>query len=402
MSWTIGNIREQAFNMQEQLVSWRRELHALAEPAFQEKKTSAYLESKLQELGLEVITRAGSDTGLLAFCATGDSSAPTVALRADMDALPIEEKTGLPFACQEGYMHACGHDAHMAMALGAAAVWKQLPDPPPGNLLLIFQPAEECPPGGALTIIGSGHLERFSPRAIFGLHVNPLMDVGSIGLKSGPLMAAADSFTLKVIGQGGHGAAPHHCVDPITTASSIIQAWQQLASRQVDPLEPIVVSIGSIHGGQQFNIIAEEVELKGTVRTLNESLRESVPSMLETMANRTAEAFGARCEFSYQRGFPVLYNDEEKTALVRDMAGQLLNEQDVIELPNPFMGGEDMAYFLQRIPGCYFLLGTRPEGVKNPYPWHSPHFDLNEKALPYGTALLTACAARALTAVSEG
>ena len=396
MSWTTEAIQKTSFEIQDQLVSWRRALHALAEPAFLEKNTSAYLAERLREMELEVITGAGSETALLAFCSR-DNTAPTVALRADMDALPLVEKTGLSFASKTGHMHACGHDAHMAMVLGAAAVWNKTPGSPPGNLLLIFQPAEERPPGGALPMIRSGLLDRFAPQAIFALHVNPFMEVGRVGIKSGPLMAAADSFTLKVIGKGGHGAAPHKSVDAITTASSIIQAWQQLVSRQVDPLEPFVVSIGSIHGGQEFNIIAEEVELKGTVRTLNENLRETVPSMMETMAVRTAEAFGARCEFTYEQGYPVLHNDEGKTDLVREVAREICGEEGVVELPNPYMGGEDMAYFLQHMPGCFFMLGVRPKRVESPYPWHSPCFDINENALPYGTALLAASAARALS-----
>jgi len=396
VSWSAEKIRKKAFEIQPQLVTWRRELlHALAEPAFEERQTAAYLQARLEAWGLEVVTQAGSETALLALC-PGRAPGPTVALRADMDALEMKEKTGLPFASQTGHMHACGHDAHMTMVLGAAALWQQVPGLPPGNLLLIFQPAEEHPPGGALSIIRSGLLDRYAPRAIFGQHVNPFLETGSIGLKAGPLMAAADAFTLKVLGKGGHGAAPHHAVDAITTAASIILAWQQLASRRVDPLEPVVVSVGSIHGGQQFNVIAEEVELKGTVRTLNESLREEMPSLLETMAACTAEAFGARCELAYERGYPVLINDEEKTALVREVARQICGAENLVELPNPYMGGEDMAYFLEQIPGCYFLLGVRPEGVEQPSPWHSSSFDLNEKALPYGAALLAAAAARAL------
>jgi len=374
------------------LVKWRRSLHALAEPAFKEVQTAAFLAEQLEQMGLKVYKNIAGGTGLAALLKSS-ASAPTVAFRADMDALPLVEKTGLRFASKNhGYMHACGHDAHMAMVLGVPLVWQKLKKVPLGNLLLIFQPAEEKPPGGALKIIEAGVLDNPHLRSIYALHVNPYLSTGYLGLKPGALMAATDSFSLRVIGKGGHGAAPHQAVDAITVGSSIITAWQQVPSRMVDPREPLVVTVGTVRGGQEFNIIADEVEMTGTVRTLDESLRQEIPGVLEHIAENIAAAFGAGCEFNYERGYPILYNDAEKTALLKEAARYIFNEDKVLELSGPFMGGDDMAYMLQKVPGSYALLGVGLPNRKTTYPWHSPYFDLDEKALPLGTALFAAAA----------
>lgn len=381
------------------IVEWRRNLHRLAEPAFKETKTAAYLAAELEKMGVTFQQNIGG-TGIVALLEAerDPQSVPTVALRADMDALPMEEQTGLPFASENpGYMHACGHDAHMAMLLGVPLMWRDLKEKPPGNLMLIFQPAEESPPGGAKAMLADGVFNDVKPEAIFAFHVNPYLPPGAVGLKEGPLMAAADSFALKVIGKGGHAAAPHHAVDAITVSSNIVQSWQQVVSRMVDPQEPLVLTIGTIRGGHEFNIIAGEVELKGTVRTLQPALQEKMPGLLESMAQKIGEAFGAHCEFQYHHGYPVLENDAEKTECMREAVKEICGPKMAVELSRPMMGGEDMAFFMQQIPGCYALLGTGfPQGEKQVYPWHNPCFNLNEEALSTGSALLAGAAWLAL------
>jgi amidohydrolase len=392
----MKQILRMAFDKQDKLTYWRRALHAIAEPAFQENKTANFLAKELKKMGVEVCHGVGGGTGLTALLKTKTSSA-TVALRAEMDALPIVEKTGLPFASQNGFMHACGHDAHMAILLGVAFIWTSLGEENlPGNLLLIFQPAEEQFPGGALKMIEAGVLEKPVPKAIFGLHVHPDLSTGMAGFKAGPLMAAADSFILKVIGRGGHGANPHEAVDAVTVSSNIIQSWQQVVSRMIDPLEPVVVSIGTINGGSKFNIIAEEVEMTGTLRTLSTELREKLPKILENMARQIAAGFGARCEFTHQKGYPVLFNDKEKTTLFQKAARNVFGEKGVLELEKPRMGADDMAYFLQKVPGSLAFLGSKPPQQETYHPLHSPTFDLDENCLPLGAALLAGAAYLAL------
>ena len=369
----------------EQIINWRRHLHTIPEQSFFEKETSLYIEKVLKELGVDTEMNVAG-TGVIQFIPADDDNMPTVAVRADMDALPIVEKTGLPYASKnEGFMHACGHDAHMAMALRIAGIWKEvrtLRKPAPN-----FSASRRKAIGRAIKIIESGILDKYKPRAIFAFHVNPLLPCGQVGVKKGVLTAAADRFVLKVIGKGGHGASPHCCIDPIVIASNIVQGWQQIVSRVSDPLGPLVITAGSIHGGSEFNIIPEEVEIKGTVRTLSREMRSKIPSLLEEVTRGYTAPFGASYKFEYFKGYPPLINDPDMTGILAKAAADIFGAKNVIWLDKPTMGGEDMAYFLETIPGCYAYLGVGPEKGE-PVPWHSSFFTLDEKALHLGTAAL--------------
>lgn len=369
-----------------ELVRLRRQIHQNPELGFEEHRTARLVAETLRELNIEV-TEGIAKTGVVGLL-KGQEDGRVVALRADMDALPLEEKTGLPFASRnQGVMHACGHDAHTAMLLGAAMLLSQVRDRLPGRVKFIFQPCEESPPGGAQGMIQEGVLDKPKVGGIFGLHVNPLMPAGTIGLKEGTVMAAADMFKLVIKGKGGHGATPHHTVDSIVVAAHVIQALQTIPSRYVDPVKPVVLSIGTIHGGTKSNIIAGEVKLSGTVRTLDPSLRERIPELMEKMIKGVSSAFGAECSFEYERGFPPVVNHSQMVELVRRAAAKIVGSKRCFPIKQPSMGGEDFAYYVQRVPGAFFHLGVAKKEGPN-YPWHHPQFDIAEEALPVGAAIL--------------
>lgn len=378
------------------LVECRRWLHRHPELSFEEVKTRDYVVERLREMGLE--PRVGlAETGVTALV-VGGLPGPAVALRADMDALPITEATEASYTSEnDGVMHACGHDAHTAMLLGAARLLQELRDDLPGQVLFIFQPAEESPPGGARMMVEAGVLENPKVAAIFGLHVDPFLDTGKIGFKSGPLMAAADKFVVEIIGEGGHGAAPHQAVDAVVVAAQIVTALQSVVSRQVDPLSPAVVSIGTIQGGHRYNVIADRVTLTGTIRTLNPVLRDRIPEMIQRLIRGVTSAYGARFQVEYTRGYPVMVNDPEMTEFARSAAADILGSDAITTIPEPSMGGEDFAYFLQQVPGCYAYLGTSRVGATRRFPWHHPRFNIDEEALPVGTAFLAGTAIRFLS-----
>lgn len=377
------------------LVECRRWLHRHPELSFQEQKTRDYVVGRLQEMGLQ--PRVGlAETGVTALV-TGGLPGPAVALRADMDALPMTEATEASYASEnDGVMHACGHDAHTAMLLGAARLLQEARAGLPGQVLLIFQPAEESPPGGAKLMIEAGVLENPQVAAIFGLHVDPFLDTGKIGFKPGPLMAAADKFVVDIIGEGGHGAAPHQAVDAVVVAAQVVLALQSVVSRQVDPLAPAVVSIGTIDGGNRYNVIADRVTLTGTIRTLNPVLRERIPELIQRLVRGVTSAYGARFQFDYTRGYPVMINDPEMTDFARTAAAEILGPDSVATILEPSMGGEDFAYFLQQVPGCYAYLGTSRIGATRRIPWHHPRFNIDEEALAIGAAYLAGTAERFL------
>lgn len=369
------------------LVKIRQDIHRQPELGFSEMKTAAYITRHLKELGLEVAEGVGV-TGVTALL-KGFTAGKTVAIRADMDALPLEEQTGLAFASENpGVMHACGHDAHIAMVLGSAMILTELAPSLKGQVKFIFQPCEEKPPGGALGMMAAGVLKNPPVDAIIGLHVNPYLPTGVFGYRAGPIMAATDMFTLTVKGKGGHGASPHQTVDSIVVSAQIIQALQTVASRQVDPLQPVVLSLGTIQGGYASNIIADRVVLTGTVRTLDENLRQEMPDRIKTLVENIARANGAECDLTYKFEYPVLCNNSAITEIVKEGARELLGSSKISELVNPSMGGEDFAFFAQEIPGCYFHLGVGKVGQET-FPWHHPKFNLDEAALPIGAALLS-------------
>jgi amidohydrolase len=361
----------------EELVRWRRELHQIPELAFAERDTQAYLMAELGRLGIDFRPVAG--TGLVAEV-YGASAGPLVAVRADMDALPLDEQSDEPFAsCNPGRMHACGHDGHMAIALGLAArlVHERTFS---GTVRFLFQPAEEAPPGGALAMIREGALDGVA--SILGLHLWSTDPLGVVGIRPGPIMANADQFRIRIVGQGGHGSAPHETRDAVLVAAETVVNLQTIVSRRLSPLEPAVVTCGTLHAGQVFNVIAGTAEITGTVRTLTESTREAVEAAMRQIVEGTAAMHGARAEVTYERGYPALVNHSEVVTRWRQAIGDFA---PVVECP-PKMTGEDFSYYLQHRPGAYLFVGAQP--AAQAFPHHSPQFRLNEAALPIGVEVL--------------
>ncbi len=367
-----------------QLVAWRRHLHAHPELSFHEHETSAFVAATLAEWeGLEI--GRPTATSVLARL-RGARPGPVVALRADMDALPIVEQNTFEFAStREGVMHACGHDGHTAMLLGAARLLAARRDRLAGEIRFIFQHAEELPPGGAQELVAAGAMDGVD--AVVGCHLISNLDTGLLAVLPGPELAAADMFEITVQGRGGHGALPHETIDPIAVAAHLVTALQQIVSRQTDPLESVVVSVTRIAGGSANNIIPESVELGGTARTFVPRLRASVHASIEQIARSVTAAFGAGCEFRWIEGYAAVANDPEVAALVAREARAVLGADGVVEIP-PIMGGDDFSAYLERAPGAYALVGARSERAGSTYPHHHPQFTVDEAALRTGTAVL--------------
>lgn len=377
------------------LVATRRAIHQHPEPGFEEVRTAAAVAARLAALGLEVRTEVAK-TGVVGLL-RGARPGRTLLLRADMDCLPVEEQTGAPYASRRpGLMHACGHDGHVAMLLGAAEVLVTRRERLAGSVKLVFQPAEEGP-GGARPMIEAGVLEDPRVDAAVGLHLLNDYPVGTVALRAGPVMAATDRFELRVRGRGGHGAAPHQTVDAILAAAHVVTALQAVAAREVAPGVPVVLSVGTIHGGFRYNVIAPEVELTGTVRSFEAALRESLPGRIERIARGVAQAYGAEVQLRYEFGYPATVNDPAMTELARAAAATVVGEAGVAA-PRPLMGGEDMAYFLQAVPGCFLFIGSANAERGLVHPHHSPHFDFDEAALGIGVQVLVRIAERYLEA----
>jgi amidohydrolase len=366
------------------LVAWRRDFHRHPEVAFQETRTSAVVREFLESLGLDVRSAAG--TGLVAVL-EGNPGGKTVALRADMDALPVQEEGEKEYCSLiRGATHACAHDGHMAMLMAAAKVLTGRKSDFRGRIIFLFQPAEEKPPGGAIRMVEEGALDGVD--AVFGLHLFQPLPTGQIGVIKGPMLAQADNFNLIVKGKGGHGAMPHTAVDPILAAAQIIVNSQSIVSRNIDPLKPCVVTFGTINGGTAHNIIPEEVTTTGTVRTFDPTIQALVERRLREIAQETAKVFGASCSVEYVPGYPAVVNDAGMVDFVTSVAKKVLGEGCLLPF-EPIMGGEDFAYYLQKVPGAFIFLGA---GDGRKYPHHHPAFDIDEKALPMGALLNTSLA----------
>lgn len=384
-----------------QMIAVRRDLHMNPELGGEEKRTAGMVASKLCELGVSVqegiggtgvvgvIQGLGTSTGLAGsgpgrICAPG----PCVALRADMDALPIEDRKDVDYRSRvPGVMHACGHDGHVAMLLGAAKLLSSLAGEFSGSVKLIFQPAEEGP-GGAVPMIKDGVLSDPDVNVVVAAHLWPDLPTGVIAVRGGPVMAAADSISITIRGEGGHGAAPHRSVDAVVAAAQAITALQTIVSRQVNPVDPLVLTIGTISGGYRHNVIADQVTMSGTVRTLNPALRKTIPDIIRRTLDGVTRSAGATFEFTYSPGYPPLANDERVAAIVADSARKMLGKRHVIEDIEPSMGGEDFAYFLQEVPGAMFMLGAGNPDKGARYPAHHPKFDFDEDAMAIGVALM--------------
>ncbi|MFA4662196.1 M20 metallopeptidase family protein [Pyrococcus kukulkanii] len=374
---------KEAEKIKEQIIEWRRDFHMHPELGFEEERTSRIVEEHLREWGYR-IKRVG--TGIIADIGGGER---TIALRADMDALPIQEENDVPYKSKiPGKMHACGHDAHTAMLLGAAKIIAEHSDELKNRVRLIFQPAEEGG-NGALKMIEGGALEGVN--AIFGLHVWAELDSGIVGIREGPFLAGVGRFLAKIIGKGGHGAAPQYTIDPIPAAADAILALQRIVAREVDPLESAVVTVGRVQGGTAFNVIPEFVELEGTFRFFTNELGEFLKSRIVEIIENTAKAHRCRAEVEADILGPPTINDREMTKFARSVAEDIgLNVGEVRKT----LGGEDFAFYLQKVPGAFIALGIRNEEKGIVYPHHHPKFDVDEDVLYLGTALEVALAFR--------
>lgn len=377
----IRGIKRDIEKLTPRLVEWRRDFHRRPEVAFCEERTSRIIKDYFEGLGLPV--RSMARTGLRADL-KGLPGGRTVALRADIDALPLQEEGESAYKSENvGAMHACGHDGHMAIVMGAAKILAERKSDFKGNVVFLFQPSEELPPGGAKPMVEEGALEGVD--AVFGLHLWQNLPTGTIGVVKGPMMAASDNFSITVKGKAGHGSMPHQTVDPIFVASQLVCNVQSIVSRNIDPLKPAVVSFGVIKGGTINNIIPEEVSLKGTVRSFDPEVQELAEKRLKEIAFETCRAFGAEAECVYERGYPALVNHAADVDFLLEVVKKTLGEDRIVDF-DPIMGGEDFAYYLQNIPGAFFFFGA---GDKMAYPHHHPRFNIDEKALPEATLLMT-------------
>jgi len=381
----VGNtLKEKIDEMKNWLVEIRRTIHMHPELGFEEVETSKFVSEWLQKFGLDV-KRGMAKTGVVGLL-KGRKPGRTVAIRADMDALPMDEANRVPYASQiKGKMHACGHDAHVTILLGVAKFFSSIPDQVKGNIKWIFQPAEEGGGGGRI-MVEEGVLKNPKVDAIFGAHVFPFLSVGKVGIYEREGLAAADRFTIKIIGKGGHAASPHVSKDPILATGHLITQIHSIVSRNVNPLESGVITIGKVSGGTASNIIPDEVELIGTVRSLNSQVREELKSRIEQVTQGIARSFSMDCRFDFEYGYPVLVNNPEMSKLVGLACSKGIGKENV-EVVKPSMGGEDFAYYLEKVPGSFFRLGCRNEEKGLIHPYHSSLFDIDEEVLPFGVEM---------------
>ena len=365
----------------EEVVAMRRHLHQNPELSYQERKTGLFIAQKLADLGIEY-THGVAENGVVGLIKGKNPSKKVIALRADFDALPIQEINDVPYKSKnDGVMHACGHDAHTASLLGVAKILYELKDEFEGTIKLIFQPAEEQLPGGASIMIKEGVLQNPSPELIIGQHVHPPLEAGRIGMRPGIYMASTDELYVTVKGRGGHGAMPQDCLDPVVITAQIIVALQQIVSRLADPTIPSVLTFGKINStGGATNIIPNEVKLEGTFRTLDEAWREKAHKRMRKVAVGIAEGFGAACDFTIVKGYPVLKNDEHITKKVWRYASEYLGESQIEHLPIR-MTAEDFAYYSQEIPACFYRLGTGNKAMGITSPLHTNTFNIDENSL---------------------
>jgi len=375
------NIRSEIKDIEKNIIDWRRDFHQYPELGFDEHRTSKIIGETLKEMGLAPKMNVGK-TGVTADLSFGEG--PTIALRADMDALPMQEASGLDFSSKhDGVMHACGHDGHMAMLLGTAKVLTQNGDRFNGTVRFIFQPAEEGA-GGARYMIEDGCLDGVDE--IYGIHVWNYQPVGEVGITDGPVLAAADMFEINIKGIGGHGAAPQGTVDAVVVSSHLVQALQTIVSRNTNPLESTVVTIGTISGGHNFNIIADEVTLSGTARAYTEENRNLIKTRMAEIIDGVSKTFGAEISFDYEDGYPPTINHTDPVNKVLKAAERVVGEK--AGMPYLSMGGEDFSYYLQKIPGCFFFVGSAPNDQKLfETPHHCSHFTMDERALLVGPSI---------------
>ncbi len=392
-----NQIKQKAQQHFSSVVAIRRHLHQNPELSKQEKETSKYICSILDTIdGVEYQSNIGG-YGIFGFIKGRKPNKKTIALRADIDALPIKESTNLPFASlKEGVMHACGHDAHTAILLGAIKILSELREEFDGQVMFIFQPSEEHYPGGAITMLNDGIFNNITPKAIFALHTTPEIERGKIGIKEGKYMASTDEIYIEVRGKGGHGATPDLNIDPIVAASHIVIALQTLVSRNANPTLPTTFSVGTFLAEGRTNIIPSKVYLECIIRTFDNDWRKQAHKLIHRISEETAQAFGATADVFIDHGYPYLYNNPTLTKATRNLAQEYLGEENVLDI-DMRMTAEDFAYFAQKIPACYFRLGTKKEGCEITN-LHTSNFDIDEKSMQDAIGLMTYLAIKNLNA----
>lgn len=382
-----NKIQTLAQNIHKQVVGFRRHLHQHPELSFHEHETAAFIQKRLSELGIEMQTNVGG-LGVVGFIYGKKGAGKTIALRADIDALPIEEKNDVPYKSQNiGVMHACGHDVHTASLLGVAEILAQLTEHFAGTIKLIFQPAEERVPGGASLMIKDGVLTNPTVQSIIGQHVAPNIEAGKIGIRAGKYMASADEIYLTITGKGGHGAQPQHCIDPIIIAANMLVQLQTVVSRNADPRSPSLLTFGKIVGGTATNVIPNEVKLEGTFRAMDEKWRAEGLDRITKIVHAVAESMGGKAKLDIRKGYPVLYNNESLTARTRNAMCDYMGAENVIDL-DLWMASEDFAYYTHEVPGCFYRLGTANKARNIISGVHTDTFDIEENALAISTGLM--------------
>lgn len=388
-STDLSQVRLTIRNLQPQLVQWRRYLHQHPEIGFQEHLTTEFVSRKLQEWGIKHQTGIAK-TGIVATI-EGTQPGPVIAIRADLDALPIQEQNQVEYRSRhDGFMHACGHDGHTAIALGTAYYLSHYRDNLKGTVKIIFQPAEEGP-GGAKPMVEAGVLTNPQVDAIIGLHLWNRLPLGTVGVRSGALMAAVECFRCTILGKGGHGAMPEQTIDSVLVSAQIVTALQTVVARNVNPLDSAVVTVGELHAGKALNVIADTAHFSGTVRYFDPQYRGFLEQRIEQIIAGICQAHNAKYELDYWHLYPPVINDPAIASLVQSVATQIVETPAGVVPDCQTMGGEDMSFFLQEVPGCYFFLGSANQAKDLAYPHHHPRFDFDETALAMGVEIFVRC-----------
>ncbi|MDR9416011.1 MAG: M20 family metallopeptidase [Gracilimonas sp.] len=384
-----SKIKELASKYSSETIKNRRYLHKNPELSFQEYETTAFIKNELDKIGIP--HESPLETGCVGILEGGKQSSRVIALRADIDALPIQEEGEAKsafFSKKEGVAHCCGHDAHTSNLLTVAKILKDLQSEIEGKVLLIFQPGEEKLPGGGKMLKETGYLQKQGVDAIFGIHTSPMHEAGTMATKAGALMASTSEFEVEIIGKGGHAARAHEAVDPVVMAAQYINAIQTIASRFVDPTEPVVVTVGKVEGGSAHNIIPEKVKLWGTARTLSPETEELVIEKMDSLAKGITESAGGSYSFTFNRGYPAVINSENEAQTVLNTARSLFGKNKAIEMLKPIMAGEDFAFYQQEFPGAFFFVGSAGEESDSYYPWHHPKYNVDDRFFEIATPLM--------------
>lgn len=378
------DIKSKIKESQPQISQWRRHIHANPELSFQEFETAKYIYQELSQFSALELSQPTANSVIARL--KGSKPGQCIALRADIDALPIQEESGESFqSTKANVMHACGHDAHTAMLMGAAKVLSSLQSSIHGEVLFIFQHAEEVPPGGAQELIKLGVLDNVD--MIFGLHVWPAAPVGTVVMKPGVFCASTDNFDIKIQGKGGHGSMPHFTIDSVLVAAQVVTSLQSIVARRIDPIYAPVLTISKLQAGNSYNVIPDTALLAGTLRTHNKTIRESVPKLMQQTIDGICDSFGASYEIEWTAGYPVGINDHNACQLVRDMISDYIPELTVTTFEHPNFGGEDFAAYLEKVPGAFIMVGVGEKNQTDYYNVHHPKFKINEEAFIAGTSI---------------